>query len=69
MCKSTIFILPNCYTTVKEKCIHANGAPFMSKKLHEAIMKRSRLRNVFLKHSTNTNKEPTAPNEISAERS
>ena len=41
----------------------------MSKELHEAIMKRSRLRNVFLKHSTNTNKEPTAPNEISAERS
>ena len=29
----------------------------MSKELHKEIMKRSRLRNIFLKHRTNTNKK------------
>ena len=31
------------------KCIRANEAPFMSKDLHKAIMKRSKIRNKFVK--------------------
>ena len=31
------------------KCVHANEALFMTKELHEAIMKRFELRNKFLK--------------------
>ena len=32
--------------------VRANVAPFMTKELHKAIMKRSRLRNKFLKDRT-----------------
>ena len=53
MYKSTIF---NIFSIIK-KYIRANEAPFMSKELHKAIMKRSRLRNKFLKHRTDTNKK------------
>ena len=38
---------------VKKKFIRANEAPFMTRKLKNAIMVRSRLRNTFLKHPTN----------------
>ena len=31
-------------------------APFMTKKIYKEIMKRSRLRNIFLKDKTETNK-------------
>ena len=48
--KSTIVNIFNCHGPVKKKYIRANEAPFMSKELHKAIMKRSRLRNIFLKH-------------------
>ena len=36
------------------KYIRDNEAPFMFKEFHEAIMKRSRLRSIFLKHLTDT---------------
>ena len=53
MYKSIIF---NIFSIIK-KYICANEAPFMSKELHKAIMKRSRLRNKFLKHRTETTKK------------
>ena len=40
----------------------------MSKELHKAIMKRSILRNKFLKHRTNTNKKTTAPRHFCKKR-
>ena len=39
------------------KYIRANEASFMSKVLHKTIMKRLRLRYMFLKHWTDTNKK------------
>ena len=57
MYKSTIFNIFNRHVPIKKKYIRANEAPFMSKELHKAIMKRSRLRNIFLKHRTDTNKK------------
>ena len=40
---------------MKRKYIRANEAPFMAKELHEAIMKRSRLRNKFLQNKNGIN--------------
>ena len=57
MYKSTIFNIFNHHVPIKRKYIRANEAPFMLKELHKAIMKRSRLRNVFLKPRTDTNKK------------
>ena len=37
----------------------------MSKELHKAILRRLRLRNIFPKHRPDTNKNTTAPKEIS----
>ena len=54
--KSTIFNIFNGHVPIK-KYIRANEAPFMSKELHKVIIKRSRLRNIFLKHRTDTNKK------------
>ena len=53
MYKSTIF---NIFSIIK-KYIRANEAPFMSKELHTAVMKRSRLRNKFPKQRTDTTKK------------
>ena len=47
MYKSTIFNIFNRHVPIKKKYICANEAPFMSKELYKAIMKRSRLRNNF----------------------
>ena len=47
--KETIFCSFNKHAPIKRKYDPANKAPFMTKELHEAIMKRSRLRNKFLK--------------------
>ena len=55
--KSTIFSIFNRHVPIKKKHICANEAPFMSKGIHKAIMKRSSLRNIFLKHRTDTNKK------------
>ena len=57
MYKSTIFKIFNRHVPIKKKYIRANEAPFMSKELHKVIMKRSRLRNKFQEHRTNTNKK------------
>ena len=54
--ESTIFNAFNCYVPIKKKYIPTNEAPFMSKELRKAIMKKRRLRNIFLKHRIDTNK-------------
>ena len=46
---------------MKKKYIRADEAPFISKELHNTIMKRLRLRIVFLKHRTDTNKKKLHP--------
>ena len=53
MYKSTIFNIFNRHVPIKRKYVR----PFMSKELHKVIMKRSRLRNIFLKNRINTNKK------------
>ena len=47
--KETILSVFNKYAPIKKKYIRANEAPFMTKNLHKEIMKRSRLRNKYLK--------------------
>ena len=44
-----VFHFFNKHAPIKRKYIRANEAPFMSKDLHKAIMKRSKLRNKSLK--------------------
>ena len=55
--KKTVFNIFNKYAPIKRKYVRANEAPFMSKELHKAIMKRSRLRNKFLKDRTENNQK------------
>ena len=42
---------------MKRKYVCANEAPFMTKELHKAIVKRSRLRTKFLKDKTENNQK------------
>ena len=55
--KETVFNIFNKYAPIKRKYVRANEAPFMTKELHKAIMKRSRLRNKFLKDRTENNQK------------
>ena len=48
----TVFCIFNKHTPIKRKYICVNEAPFMTKDLHKAIMKSSKLRNKFLKSKT-----------------
>ena len=41
----------------EKKYLRANEVPFMTKELHDVIMKRSRYRNKFLKDKSQTNRE------------
>ena len=41
--KETVFCIFNKHAPIKRKYVRANEAPFMTKELHKAIMKRSRL--------------------------
>ena len=45
--KGSIFHIFNKHGPIKKKYFRANEAPFMTKELHAAIMKRLRLRNKF----------------------
>ena len=47
----------NKYAPIKRKYVRANEAPFMTKELHKAITKKSRLRNKFLKNRTENNQK------------
>ena len=55
--KETVFNIFNKYAPVKRKYVRANEAPFLTKELHKAIMKGSRLRNKFLKNGTEDNQK------------
>ena len=55
--KETVFNIFNKYVPIKKKYVRANEAPFMTKELHKAIMKRSRLRNKFLTDRTENNQK------------
>ena len=54
--KETILSNFNKYGPIEKKCIRANEAPFMTKNLHKEIMKRSRLRNKYLKFKSLTDR-------------
>ena len=43
------------HAPLKEKFVRSNSSPFMNKELSKAIMKRSKLRNVYNKFPTNEN--------------
>ena len=45
----TVFHIINKHAPIKRKYVRTNEASFMTKDLHKAIMKRSKLRNKFLK--------------------
>ena len=45
----TVFCIFNKRAPIKRKYIRGNEVPFMTKDLHKAIMKRSKLRKMFLK--------------------
>ena len=55
--KETMFCIFNKYAPSKRKYVRANEAPFMTKELHKAIMKRSRLRNKFLETKSITDRK------------
>ena len=55
--KETVFNIFSKYAPINRKYDCANEAPFMTKELHKAIMKRSRLRNKFLKNRTENNQK------------
>ena len=55
--KETVFCIFNKHAPIKRKYVRANEAPFMAKELHKAIMKRSRLRNKFLKTKSITDRK------------
>ena len=55
--KETVFNIFSKYSPIKRKYVRASEAPFMTRELHKAIMKRSRLRNRFLKDRTENNQK------------
>ena len=55
--KETVFCILNKHSPIKRKYVRANEPPFMTKELHKAIMKRSRLRNKFLKKKSITDRK------------
>ena len=55
--KETILSVFNKYAPIKKKYIRANEAPFMTKNLHKEIMKRSILRNKYLKSKSLTSRK------------
>ena len=55
--KENICNIFNKYAPIKKKYVGAKKAPFMTKELHKAIMKKFILRNKFLKDGTETNQK------------
>ena len=54
--KESNFCIFNKLAPIRKKYLRANEAPFMTKELHNAIMKRSRYRNKFLKEKCQTSR-------------
>ena len=52
-----VFCIFNKHAPIKRKYIRVSEAPLMTKELHEAIMKSSRLRNKFLKTKSITDRK------------
>ena len=48
---------PNMYATLKKKYIRGNNSPFMNRTLSKKILKRSKLRNKFLKSKSEADKK------------
>ena len=61
--KVSIFCIFNKYASIRKKYLRANEATFMTRELHNAIMKRSRYRNKFLKDKSQTSRETWNSNE------
>ena len=55
--KEIVFSLLNKHAPMKRKYVRANEAPFMKKELYKAIMRRSKLRNQFLKNKNEINRK------------
>ena len=55
--KESFYCIFNKHAPIKRRYIRANEAPFMTKELHKAIMKRSRLRKKFLKTKSITDRK------------
>ena len=55
--KKSIFCIFNKHAAIRKKYLRANQSPFMTKELHNAIMKRSKYRNKFLKDKSQTSRE------------
>ena len=53
----SIFFIFNKHASIRKIYIHLNETSFMNIKLHNAIIKRSRYRNKFLKNKSQTNRE------------
>ena len=62
MCRSTL----DHHAPRKQKYARENHMPFLGKPLSNEIMKRTKLRNKFLKERTDESKEDTHHNEIIA---
>ena len=54
--KENVLCIFNKHAPMKIKCFQVNEAPFMTKELQKAIMKRSRLRKKFLKNKNKVNR-------------
>ena len=54
---NTFIEILNKHAPMKQKYFRANQGRFMTKDLHKAIMKRSRLRNKFLRDTTDISRE------------
>ena len=55
--KESIFCIFNKHAPIRKKYLRTSKAPFMTEELHNAIMKRSRYRNKFLKDKSETSRE------------
>ena len=54
--KDSILRIFNKHVPIKKKYLLANEAPFVTKEIHVAFMKRSRLRNSFIREKNQTNR-------------
>ena len=55
--KNTIVCISDKHVPIKREFINASESPFITKELHKAIMKKSKLRNKFLKSKTFFNRK------------
>ena len=56
--REIVLSILNAYAPLKKKHVRANHASFMTSEFRKAILKRARLRNVYLKEQTEATKSP-----------